>query len=117
MKLKIYISSRRKEENFFVGLPTTAVGGFIAAYVLATLKYKFLVSSSIEVIVIVILAILMVSNITYPKYRDIRWTRFLLFLVIISGFLAIKLKLTILSIFLLYIVLSPFFKKTGSRLV
>lgn len=107
------LSSRKKEENVFYGLPTTAAGGFWAAYILATLKYKFLISPSIEAIVMFVLAILMVSNIIYPKYRDIHWTKGIIFLVIVSVFLAVYLKLTILSIFLLYIVVSPFSRKTA----
>jgi len=97
----------------FVGLPVPAAAGTVASLVLLLLH---LPDDTVEVhrlalilpILLLLIALLMVSTIRYPSFKQVDWqmkTRFRTFVIIIvvAGFIILQKELTLVALFLGYI--------------
>lgn len=94
---------------FFNGLPTTGFGMVCTSIVLVHYKYNLEVEPRIISIIVAILAMMMVSGIKYPTYKDIslfQW-KYLLGFAIISAALFVIPELTVFIISAIYIIFIP----------
>lgn len=112
MRLAKYnITPKQELVNYFYGLPTTASGGFLAAFILIYRKYTRLPPPFTFLLLVLLLAFLMVSRVRYLNLdglKQILGNKLLpiLALILISGvFLPV---VTIFTLFLIYLILSPF---------
>ena len=93
----------------FVGLPITGAGGIIASTTLVFLKINFGFDSNALLILAVILAVLMISKIKYPTFKQIK----ILKQKYILGFIVILICLVIMPAviiwlgFIVYVFFSP----------
>ncbi len=114
------IEAEDKITIFFNGLPTTAFGMACASIVLVHYRYNLQTEPRIISIILAILAMLMVSGIKYPTYKDVslfRW-KYLFGFAIMLVMLFVIPELTILLMSLIYVVLMPLkanLKKEGNR--
>lgn len=127
MRLARYnITSKEKGINFFYGLPTTACGGIIASFILIfRTTYVTTPSAFVPVIflfMVLALAFLMVSRIKYLNFDGLkelfakRIGLFVFTLVILLTAAAFfrKSGLAIFTLFLIYLLFSPFLVKRVS---
>ncbi|MBN3038109.1 MAG: CDP-alcohol phosphatidyltransferase family protein [Candidatus Omnitrophica bacterium] len=93
---------------FFNGLPTPAFGGFVAANILVFYRYELVIEPRFVSITIAILAMLMVSRIQYPTYKDVsllQWKYIFGFAIIfiLLFFVPELVALVLLSTYIIYI--------------
>ncbi len=103
------IEAEDKISAFFNGLPTTGFGMICASFVLIHYKYNLGVEPRIISIAVTILAILMVSGIKYPTYKDVslfQW-KYLLGFAIILVMLFIVPELVVFGLSLVYVIFMP----------
>jgi CDP-diacylglycerol--serine O-phosphatidyltransferase len=107
-------AKRLKETKDFLGLPVPAAAGMVASLVLAYINFGFDMHGFEYVMPLLMLAIalLMISNIPYPSFKEIDWQtklRFRSFILLIFGlciaFILKELFLTLL--FFTYIMSGP----------
>jgi CDP-diacylglycerol--serine O-phosphatidyltransferase len=129
MRLAKYnITSKEKLVNYFYGLPTTASGGALASFILIFRKGKDLSPlpgsiPTIFLLLVLLLAMLMVSRVRYLNLNGlkkifgskIRLVVSLLIIAVISAASFRKAGTVIFSLFLLYLLFSPFAVKRLNR--
>ncbi|MBL7085264.1 MAG: CDP-alcohol phosphatidyltransferase family protein, partial [Candidatus Omnitrophica bacterium] len=94
---------------FFCGLPSTGFGMACASIVLVHYHYNLQIEPRIISVIIAILAMMMVSRIEYPTYKDVslfQWKYLLGFATILAMLLIIP-ELTVLCISIFYVVFMP----------
>ena len=69
---KYNITAKKKSADYFLGLPVTASGGILAAFVLVHVQHLMMPSKGIFFSLILVLSFLMVSNIKYLNLRGLR---------------------------------------------
>ncbi|MFH0913438.1 MAG: CDP-diacylglycerol--serine O-phosphatidyltransferase [Candidatus Omnitrophota bacterium] len=125
MRLAKYnIIPKEKMVNYFYGLPTTVSGGLLASFILIYRKGKDIspLPQSIPLvflIIVIVLSFLMVSRARYLNLDGLRQllgkkTKLVVFLLIILLILATFLKkagVTLFTLFLIYLLFSPFVVK------
>lgn len=116
MRLAKYnITPKEEMRNYFYGLPTTVSGGIIASFILLYRKYGRLPPSLIFFVLVLILTFLMVSRIRYLNLDglvQVIGKNMVMFLVIMIPCLIFFPEITIFSIFLIYLLFSPFVVKS-----
>ena len=105
----------------FTGLPIPGAGCLIASFVLLKLKYDYGLIYNYLALLIVLLAFLMVSTITYPKQelflvRRNRAFQYTFLLILLFSFIKLKPTLFVFVIFLTYVVIGPLNYLTKNRL-
>jgi len=124
MRLAKYnITPKEAMRNYFYGLPTTVSGGILAAFILIYRnKQDMLFLLSVPLIflfLVLLLAFLMVSRVQYLNLdglkqffgRHTRTVILLLGILVISAGFFQKAGVTIFSLFLIYLLFSPFVVK------
>ena len=96
---------------FFNGLPTTAFGMACASIVLVLIHYKdtLVIEPRVISIIIAMLAMMMVSRIKYPTYKNVsllQW-KYVFGFAIILPMLFIIPELTVFSLSLVYVIFMP----------
>ncbi len=94
---------------FFNGLPTPGFGALVASIVLVHYHYNLEIEPQIISVIVAILAMMMVSRIKYPTFKNValfQW-KYLLGFAIILPMLFIAPELTIFILSLAYVVLMP----------
>lgn len=94
---------------FFNGLPTPGFGAMVASFALVQHKYNLPIDPQIISAAIAILAMMMVSRIKYPTFKEeplFQW-QYLLSFAIILTMLFIRPELTVLAISFVYVFLLP----------
>ncbi|MDD5166026.1 MAG: CDP-diacylglycerol--serine O-phosphatidyltransferase [Candidatus Omnitrophica bacterium] len=109
--------------SYFTGLPTTASGGILAAFILIFRKQGEVVLPvyvpTVFLILVLILAYLMVSRVRYLNLdglkqvlgKNLKSVVFALVIVLIMAGLFRKAGTTVFTIFLIYLIFSPFMVK------
>jgi CDP-diacylglycerol--serine O-phosphatidyltransferase len=124
MRLAKYnITPKEKMENYFYGLPTTVSGGILASFILIYRKKGLMLLPQLVPVVFLFLAILlaflMVSRVKYLNLDGLKQllgkkirlaVLSLVILLIIEAFLR-KVGITIFTLFLIYLIFSPFVVK------
>lgn len=105
-------AERLKGTKDFLGLPVPAAAGMIASLVLVLNSFELRGLGILLPPLLLAIAVLMVSNIPYPSFKDLDWhtsTRFRTFIYIIFGLgIAFIIKeLAFALIFLAYIAYGP----------
>jgi len=105
-------AKRLKGTKDFLGLPVPAAAGMIASLVLVFNSFDLRGLAILMPLLMLAIAVLMVSNIPYPSFKDIDWqtsTRFRTFIYLIFGLgLAFVMKeLAFALIFFSYIAYGP----------
>ncbi len=98
---------------FFNGLPTPGFAAPVASIALVHYRYNLTVQPQIISVIVAILAMMMVSRIEYPTFKDVslrRW-KYLPAFAIIMVMLFIVPELTAFVLSFAYVVLLPFTKK------
>jgi CDP-diacylglycerol--serine O-phosphatidyltransferase len=127
--VKYNITSKEKLVDYFYGVPTTVSGGVLASFILIYRKGKDLspLPQSIHTVFLILvlaLALLMVSRVRYLNLsglkrlfgRKIRLAVLALIIIIISAAFLRKAGTVIFSLFLIYLLFSPFvIKKSNSH--
>lgn len=101
--------AEEKITQFFNGLPTTAFGMVCASMVLVFYRYDLEMEPRIISMLVGLLAMMMVSPVKYPTYKDVslwQW-KYLLGFAIIIGMLFFIPELTVLIISLVYLIVMP----------
>ncbi|UCB57542.1 MAG: CDP-diacylglycerol--serine O-phosphatidyltransferase [Candidatus Omnitrophota bacterium] len=101
--------SEEKSLLFFNGLPTPGFGALVASIVLIYYKYNLHIEPRIVSVIVAILAMMMVSGIKYPTFKNVslfQW-KYLLSFVIILAMLFIIPELVAFVLSLAYVVLMP----------
>jgi CDP-diacylglycerol--serine O-phosphatidyltransferase len=104
--------SEDKIPHFFNGLPPPAFGAFLAASVLIYYRYNLKIEPRVVSITVAILAIMMVSQIKYPSFKEtslFNWKYLLSFAIILIGLFFIP-ELIVFILCLAYLVVMPFIK-------
>lgn len=102
-----------RDETFFTGLPTPAVGFFSAAYVFSGMR----IEPRSLAILFAFVALLMVSNIKYPTFKKARkkvWGELAALLIAIL-ILSYYYKEFIIVPFILYVIAGPFLLNWSRR--
>ncbi|MEW6170349.1 MAG: CDP-diacylglycerol--serine O-phosphatidyltransferase [Candidatus Omnitrophota bacterium] len=103
--------ARQKQETHFLGLPITGSGGFFASFLLLLAKGKIILKPIVFLIIALVLAILMISKIKYPNFRNLKlWEALTISGIIIIAFL-IWPHTTLCSVFSVYLVFGPLIYK------
>ena len=124
MRLAKYnITPKEKLQNYFYGLPTTASGAVLASFILIYRQKGFIdlpqYVSKVFIFLVIILSALMISRVRYLNLEGIKRlfgrkirliSLFIAILLIIEGCLR-RAGITIFSIFLIYLIFSPFVVK------
>ena len=105
-------AKRFKETKDFLGLPVPAAAGMIASLVLAYISFDMRGFELIMPLLMLAIALLMISNIPYPSFKEIDWhtnLRFRTFVFLIFGFCIafIFKELSFVILFFSYIILGP----------
>jgi CDP-diacylglycerol--serine O-phosphatidyltransferase len=103
------IEAEEKLAHYFNGLPSPGFGMVCASFVLVYYHYNLMIEPRVISIIVAVLAVLMVSQIKYPTYKDVslfHW-RYLLGLAVILPMLFIVPELTVLVISLIYLIVIP----------
>lgn len=121
MRLAKYnITPKEKLVNYFYGLPTTASGGILASFILIYRKRQDMSLPSFVPIVflflVLSLAFLMVSRVRYLNLdglkqvfgKKIKLTFLVLVIVLILAAFLKKVGITLFTLFLIYLLFSPF---------
>lgn len=103
---------RLKESNDFLGLPVPAAAGMIASLVLVLNSLELRGLAIVLPPLMLAIAVLMVSNISYPSFKDLDWhtsTRLKTFIYLIFGLAIIFIikELAFALLFLSYIMYGP----------
>lgn len=109
---KYNITPKEKLVNYFYGLPTTASGGLLASFILIYRKYTRLPPHFIFLLIVLLLAFLMVSRARYLNLdglKQILGNKIWLFLLVILIVFIFIPEISIFTLFLFYLILSPFF--------
>jgi CDP-diacylglycerol--serine O-phosphatidyltransferase len=110
--------SKQITDGFFIGLPITVGGGFLASCALISLEYGIIIKAHFFLPILVILSYLMASKIKYPNFsgiKNVNWIKFSLFLAI-GIYLTIAFpELVIWFAFLIYILTGHLFIRIYSR--
>ena len=116
---KFNVLPESQPKTFFEGLPTTAAGGCIASVFLALQKINFGFNRYILLILAVILALLMVSKIKYPSFKQEKAfkPKYIIGSAIILIFLFIAPAIIPSLIFLMYVLFSPLLSLKDPRLI
>jgi CDP-diacylglycerol---serine O-phosphatidyltransferase len=111
---KYNITLKEKLADYFWGLPTTVSGGMLASLILIYRRYTKLPILFIFLLLVLLLAFLMVSKVRYPNLDGLKLILgrgllpFLITLLIVFIFIP---EITIFSLFLIYLIFSPFMVK------
>ena len=103
------VEAEDKDNLFFNGLPSPVFGMTCASFVLVYYHYNLSIEPRIISVIVAMLAMLMVSRIKYPSFRDVplfQWKYLLGFAIILSGLFIIP-ELTVFIISLIYVVYMP----------
>lgn len=105
----------------FTGLPIPGAGCLIAAFVLMKIKYDHPFIYNYLALLIILLAFLMVSRITYPKQelylvRRKRAFQYTFILILLFSFIRLRPTLFVFIVFLGYTLIGPLNFLTRSRL-
>ena len=107
-----------RQDLFFNGLPTTGFGGFLASIVLVHYHYNLEIEPRIISLIVAILAMLMVSPIKYPTYKEVslfQW-KYMLGFAIILAMLFIVPELVVFVLLLAYVVFMPIKANLASKI-
>lgn len=106
-------AKRLKETKDFLGLPVPAAAGMVASLVLAYVSFDMKGFELVMPPLMLAIALLMVSNIPYPSFKEINWQtnlRFHTFVLLVFGlcvaFILLK-KLSFAIVFFSYITYGP----------
>ena len=94
---------------FFNGLPTPAFGAATASIALVYYKHNLAIEPRIISVTVTILAMMMVSHIKYPTFKDVslfQW-KYLLGFAIVSAALFILPELAVFVLSLVYVIFMP----------
>nr|AEI30526.1 CDP-diacylglycerol--serine O-phosphatidyltransferase [uncultured microorganism] len=125
---KYNITPKEEMKNYFYGLPTTASGGMLASFILIFRKKHFVplpeFVPTVFLFLVLILAFLMISQARYlnldglkqlcGKRRTVIIVLALAVLLVIEAFLR-KSGITAFTLFLIYLIFSPFVVKRLDR--
>jgi CDP-diacylglycerol--serine O-phosphatidyltransferase len=105
----------------FTGLPIPGAGCLIASFVLLKLKYNHEFIYKYLALLVILLAFLMVSTITYPKQELFRVPRkrafqYIFILILLASFIMLRPTLFLFAFFLGYVTLGPINYLTKNRL-
>jgi len=81
-------AKRFKETKDFLGLPVPAAAGMIASLALTYISFDMKGFEFVMPILMLAIALLMVSNIQYPSFKEVDWhthTRFRTFILLVLG--------------------------------
>ncbi len=101
--------AEEKQTLFFNGLPTPGFGAVTASIVLIHYKYNLVIEPRIISVIVAILAMMMVSRIKYPTFKNVslfQW-KYLLGFAIILTMLFIIPELVVLVLSSAYVILMP----------
>lgn len=111
---KYNITPKERLHSYFYGLPTTAAGGISASFILLYRKYTQLPPPIIFLLLVLMLAFLMVSNIRYLNLDGLKQVLGKsIFIILALSLIASILfpEITIFIVFLTYLIFSPFFAR------
>ncbi|MDD4980137.1 MAG: CDP-diacylglycerol--serine O-phosphatidyltransferase [Candidatus Omnitrophica bacterium] len=125
MRLAKYnITAKEKMVNYFYGLPTTVSGGILASFILIYIKGKDISPLPqyvpvVFLLLVLLLAFLMVSRVRYLNLdglkqllgKQVRFTVLILFILLILIAFSKKAGVGIFTLFLIYLLFSPFVVK------
>lgn len=103
------IEAEEKISKFFNGLPSTAFGMACASFVLVYYHYNLKIEPRIISIVVAILAMMMVSRIKYPTFKDVsllHWKYLFGFAIVLAALFIIP-ELVVFSLSLIYVIVMP----------
>lgn len=105
-------AKRLRETKDFLGLPVPAAAGMVASLVLAYVSFDMRGFEFFMPPLMLAIALLMISNITYPSFKEIDWQtnlRFRTFVFLIFGLCIafIFKELSFVVIFFTYIIYGP----------
>ena len=105
-------AKRLKETKDFLGLPVPAAAGMVASLVLTYISFDVQGFELVMPVFMLAVALLMISNIPYPSFKEVDWqtnTRFRTFIFIIFSFcVAFMFKeLFFVILFSIYIIYGP----------
>jgi CDP-diacylglycerol--serine O-phosphatidyltransferase len=105
----------------FTGLPIPGAGCLVASFVLLKLKYAHPSFYNYLALLVVLLAYLMVSTITYPKQnlfrvRRTRAFQYTFFVILLMSFVMLKPTLFVFVFFLTYVTIGPLNYLTRNRI-
>lgn len=109
--------SKQIDNSFFIGLPITGSGGFLASCVLTLERYGIILQDHFFLSILIILSYLMASKIKYPNFsgmRNIKKIEVFILLAIEVCLLTVSPQLAIWLAFLVYILAGHLFVKTSS---
>lgn len=101
--------AEERESPFFNGLPSPAFGAILASFVLIHYHYNLEIEPRIISIMTAMLAMMMVSGIKYPTFKNVslfQW-KYLLGFAIILPMLFIAPEVTIFILSIVYLILMP----------
>jgi CDP-diacylglycerol--serine O-phosphatidyltransferase len=105
--------SEDKIPYFFNGLPTPGFGVFLAAGVLIYYRYNLQIEPRIISIAAAMLAIMMVSQVKYPTFKEtslFNWKYLIVFAIILIALFFIP-ELTVFILCAAYVFVMPFIKR------
>lgn len=112
---KYNVTSEEKIADYFSGLPITACGGIIAAFVLVHVRHMIMPVTGIFVSLILVLSFLMVSSIKYLNLEGFRRIvdrkKFKYFFIIISICLIVAPEKITFFLFAVYLIIAPILAK------
>ena len=105
-------AERLKGTNDFLGLPVPAAAGMVASLVLVLNSFDLRGLAILLPPLLLAVAVLMISNIRYPSFKEVDWhtsTRFRTFIYLVFGlgFAFVFQELAFAAIFLAYIAYGP----------
>jgi CDP-diacylglycerol--serine O-phosphatidyltransferase len=113
LRLARYNTQTSSTVTSFTGLPIPGGGCLIASFVLLKLKYPHPIIYNYLALLIVFLAFLMVSTITYPKQqlflvRRTRAFQYIFVLILLLSLIMLRPTLFVFVVFLAYVLIGPF---------
>ncbi len=109
------ITPKDKASGYFYGLPTTASGGILASFILIHRKYGLEVHPAIFVIMVLLLAFLMISQVRYLNLSSLnKVPGKIMYLFLSVAFVGVVIfpEITAFALFIIYLVFSPFVVKS-----
>jgi len=121
LRLARYNTQSGSVVKYFTGLPIPGAGCLIASFVLMKLKYDHGYIYNYLALLIVVLAFLMVSTITYPKQdlflvQRTRAFQYTFIIILLLGLIKLRPTLFLFASFLTYVVAGPLNYLARSRL-
>lgn len=110
--------SKDTGDGFFIGLPITAGGGFLASCVLISLEHGIIIKTHFFLPILIILSYLMAGKIKYPNFssiKNIKGIKVFIFLAIGIYLTTAFPELTVWLAFLIYILTGHLFIRIYSR--